>query len=283
MRKEQTKKSRGSYKFYSANDRLLIGKHASIHGTASAVRKWKKDYPQVNESTIRGFKKRYEAQINEERQKKKSPKKVIVNKLRRRPCLLGDKIDPLVQSYLKARRYKGGVVNTTVAIATAKALTERYPLLEKGHLELGRSWARSLFRRLGFVRRMKTTGKVQIPGGAQKEAELKFLHQIVNHVETQQIPHSLIINFDQTSSKHVQVSAMTMDKKGTSNVPIEDIDGKRSIIATFSITFDNKFLPMQLINFYLSICLLTRPQRTLQGKTFQSGIPDNLPMVWRME
>ena len=40
---------------------------------------------------------------------------------------------------------------------------------------------------------------------------------------------------------------MTMDKKGTSNVPIEGIDDKRSITATFSITFDNKFLPMQLI------------------------------------
>ena len=181
----------------------MIGKHASIHGTASAVRKWKKDYPQVNESTMRGFKKRYEAQINEERQKKRSPKKVIVNKLRGPPCLLGDKIDPLVQSYLKARRCKGGVVNTTVAIATAKALTERYPLLGKSHLELGRSWAQSLFRRLGFVRRMKTTGKVRIPVGAQREAELKFLHQIVNYVETHQIPHSLIINFDQTPSKYV--------------------------------------------------------------------------------
>ena len=124
IRKEQTKKSRGSYKSYSAKDRFLMGKHASIHATASGVRKWKKDYLQVNESTIRRFKKRYEAQINEKRQKKKSPKKVIVNKLRGRPCLLRDKIDPLVQSYLKARRYKGGVVNTTIAIATAKALTE---------------------------------------------------------------------------------------------------------------------------------------------------------------
>ena len=242
-----TKKSRGAYKSYSAKDRFLIGKHASIYGTASAIRKWKKDHPQLNESTIRNFKKRYENQINEEKRRKKSPKKVIVNKLRGRPCLLGDKIDPLVKNYLKARRYKGGVVNTTVAIATAKALIDQYPLLEKGHLEFGRTWAQSLFRRLGFVRRMKTTGKVRIPLGAQREAELRFLHQIVNHVETHKIPHSLIINFDQTPSKYVQVSAMTMDKKGASNVPIEGIDDKRSITATFSVTLDNKFLPMQLI------------------------------------
>ena len=38
-----------------------------------------------------------------------------------------------------------------------------------------------------------------------------------------------------------------MEKKGTSNVPIEGIDEKRSITASFSITFDNKFLSMKLI------------------------------------
>ena len=101
IRKEQTKKPRGSYKSYSAKDRFLIGKHASIHGTASVVRKWEKDYPQVNESTIRRFKKRYEGQTDEERQKKKSPKKVIVNKVRRRPCLLGDKLIPLFKAISK--------------------------------------------------------------------------------------------------------------------------------------------------------------------------------------
>ena len=94
---------------------------------------------------------------------------------------------------------------------------------------------------------MKTTGKVCIPFGAQKEAELKFLHQIVNNVEKHQIPPNLIINFDQTPSKYVQVSSTTMDKKGGSNVPIEGISDKRSITATFSVTLDNKFLPVQLI------------------------------------
>ena len=127
-----------------------------------------------------------------------------------------------------------------VAIAAVEALTKQYPLLEKDHIELGKSWAQSLFRRLGFVRRMKTTGKVCIPFGAQKEAELKFLHQIVNNVKKHQIPPNLIINFDQTPST-------TMDEKGGSNVPIEGISDKRSITATFSVTLDNKFLPMQLI------------------------------------
>ena len=82
---------------------------------------------------VRGFKKRYEAKIKDEIREKKSPKTV----LRGRPCLLASKIDSFVQKYLKATRYKGEVVNTMVAIATAKALTKRYLLLEKNHLELG--------------------------------------------------------------------------------------------------------------------------------------------------
>ena len=100
---------------------------------------------------------------------------------------------------------------------------------------------------MGFVRRIKTTGKVHIPVGAQKEAELKFLHQIINQVEKYQILPSLIINFDQTPSKYVHVSSMTMAKRGETNVPIAGANDKRSTTATFSITFDNKFLPVQLI------------------------------------
>ena len=123
-------------------------------------------------------------------------------------CLLGNKIDPLVQKYIKASRYKGGVVNTRVAIATAKALTKRYAHLEKDYLELEKYWAQSLFHR------MKTTGKVKIPVRAQKKAELKFLHQITNNVEKHQLPASLIINFHHTPSKYVQVSSTIMDEKG---------------------------------------------------------------------
>ena len=194
--RKKPSKARGTYKVYSDEDRFSTGKIASICGTASTVKRWKKIYPHINESTVLGFKKRYEAQIKDETCKKKSPKTVIVNKLQ------GNKI---------------GVVNTMVAIATAKGITKRYPPLEKDHLELGKSWAQSLFRCLGFVHRMKTTGKVKIQVGAQKEAELKFLHQIVYNVEKHQIPPSLTITFDQTPSKYVQVSSTIMDQKGESN------------------------------------------------------------------
>ena len=108
--RKKPSKACGTYKVYSNKDRFSIGKNASIYGTTSTVRIWKKIYPHTNENTVRGFKKRYDAQIKDEIRKKKSLKTVIVNKLRGRPCLLGNKINPLVQKYLKATRYKGGVV-----------------------------------------------------------------------------------------------------------------------------------------------------------------------------
>ena len=100
---------------------------------------------------------------------------------------------------------------------------------------------------MGFVLRRKTTAKVLIPEGVLKEAKLKFHHQMVNYVEKYQIPPLQIINFDQIPPKYVQISSNTMEKKGAKNVPISGIDDKRSITATFSITMENKFLPMQLI------------------------------------
>ena len=50
------------------------------------------------------------------------------------------------------------------------------------------SWAKYLFRRMGFVKRYVTTGKVDLPAGAIKEADLKFVHCIVNLVEKHNIP-----------------------------------------------------------------------------------------------
>ena len=53
---------------------------------------------------------------------------------------------------------------------------------------------------------------MHIPVGTQKEAELKLLYQIVNYVQKYQIPCFLILNFDQTLLKYVEVSSMRMGK-----------------------------------------------------------------------
>ena len=41
---------------------------------------------------------------------------------------------------------------------------------------------------------MSTTGKVEIPEGAMKEAEFLYLHNIVTIVKKYEIPHALMMN-----------------------------------------------------------------------------------------
>ena len=94
---------------------------------------------------------------------------------------------------------------------------------------------------------MRTTGKVEIPEGARKEAELLYLHNIVTIVEKYEIPHSLIINLDQTPLKYIPAMNHTMAKQNSKSVSIAESSDKRSITGTFTITLCGHFLPMLLI------------------------------------
>ena len=91
-------------------------------------------------------------------------------------------------------------------------------------------WAKSLFSRMNFVKRKKTSSKVDIPDGARKEIEFLFLHdQIVSLVEKHKIPPALIINIDQTPIKYVPVGNETLVPRGETSVTIEGSADKCSI------------------------------------------------------
>ena len=100
----------------------------------------------------------------------------------------------MVQTYIRALSNRGTVISRSVATATAKALIMKYPDAV-GDIDIESSyWAQSLFRRMNFCRRRKTSSKVDIPEGARKEIEFLYLHNIVSKVEKYNIPSSLIIN-----------------------------------------------------------------------------------------
>lgn len=101
---------------------------------------------------------------------------------------------------------------------------------------------------MGFVKRMKTTGKVTIPDGAKKEAQLLYLHDIVTLVENYNIPDSLVIKLDQTPLKYVLRANHTLAKKGIRSIEIAGSSDKRAITETFVISLHGDFLPMQLIH-----------------------------------
>ena len=102
-------------------------------------------------------------------------------------------------------------------------------------------------QRTGFRRRAATTSKNEIPDSAKKEADLQHHYCITSIVEKHKIPESLVINSDQTLSKHVQVRRFTMAPKGAKKVGMAGIVGKRNITRTLSVTMDGKALPFQAI------------------------------------
>ena len=180
------------YVKYIDTDRFNIRKYASEFENANAVRHYSKIFSKLKESSVRTFKTKYESQLVAEK-----PSKVIASNKRGKPLLMGP-LDSMVQKYIQSMSNIGAVITWAIANAAAKALMRNYPGMV-GEIDIeSSSWAQSLFRRMGYVRRRKTSSKVDIPDAARKEIEYVFLYEIVNRVEKHEIPKSLIINLDQT-------------------------------------------------------------------------------------
>lgn len=237
-----------SYTKWKNEDRYQIGRYALENGTAASVRRFKDKFPSLNESTVRSFKVKVEKELSDARKEGRDVSKSI-NKYSAppgRPLLLGE-LDSMVQTYIRAVSTRGAVINTSLAKATANALIRRHPDIV-GEIDIdSSSWAKSLFKRMGFVRRVKTSSKVNIPDSARKELEYLFHYEIATAVETQNIPYSMIINIDQTPLRYVSVGNYTLIDKGAKSVTIEGNNDKRTITGTFGISLSGNFLPIQLI------------------------------------
>ena len=227
-----------------ADECFKIGKYASENGPIAAVRKFEKQFPNMNESTARTFKKKYESELDDAKRQGRAKPISIPLKPQDRPLLLGE-LDGLVQQYILAASNRGNVISRNIAVSAAKVIMERYPRLI-GSVDIESShWAQSLFRRMGFRRCQATTSKLEIPEGALKEIKMLFHHDIVTEVAKFNIPDSLIINLDQTPTKYVPVGRTTLAKKNSKTVTIKGSTDKRTITATFAISIRGDFLPMQ--------------------------------------
>ena len=71
-----------SYQKYSAEDRFKIGKYATENGATAAVRKFKTLYPDMKESTVRGFKSTYEEELKKATRQSRTMTKVLPEKKR---------------------------------------------------------------------------------------------------------------------------------------------------------------------------------------------------------
>ena len=151
----------------------------SIHGSRAAERKFHTKEKPLSESNARKFSKLYKEEIPKAQKNNRDVKKNLSVLPCGRPLLL-DSLDQVVQRFLLSLQRTGGLVSSAVAISTTKALIAQNPQYNLIHINLDSSyWVQSLFRRMGFKKGIRTTGKVEIPEGARKEAELSYLHNTI--------------------------------------------------------------------------------------------------------
>ena len=166
--REQMKQAHGrkrkAYTAFTNEDRAKTGKHAAENGNNSALKKFRSVYYDLGESTVRCFKKYYEALKEKVPQSggQSATVKSIPSKKRGRPLSLGD-LDKEVQQYVRALCTAGTPVRSAAIIAGGRGIViAKDPSLlaeNGGHIVLSKSWAHSLMIRMDLVKRKASTKK----------------------------------------------------------------------------------------------------------------------------
>ena len=117
-----------------------------------------------------------------------------------------------------------------------------------GHIELSRTWAVSILRRMGYVqRRGSTQTKAKLSDEQISKLKHTYLAQISGMVKAHNIPPELIINWDQAGVKVVPSQNWTMEQQGAQRVEIAAINDKRQITITLAGTMSGELLPIQIL------------------------------------
>ncbi len=175
------------------SEKARIAKFTLEDGVVRAARKF-----QINESSVRNFKKTY----IEERSRIRaagdySTIETLPSQKRGRPLIVGERVDAAIQEYVLEVRRNNGSVNTAVVCAGARGLLKSMDatMLAEcgGPVTLGRGWAMSLLKRMNFTRRMGTT-RAKVSPEHFEELRIQFLQEIVDMVEIEKIPPRHIFN-----------------------------------------------------------------------------------------
>ena len=249
---DRKKKKRGSYVLISQAEKAAVAKYASENGVTKAVQHFKDK--NVKASSVRDWMHLYKKVIKEKCKVATTGEVVNIAELpekrRGRPPALGYKLDQCLQNLICGMRSRGTPIGTSVTIAVGRAILlkhDRRALQEfGGHVDLGKEWARSFLKRMGFTKRRASSTSKVLPFNF-KELQEDFLTTIKAVVEMEEVPREMIINWDQTEIKVCPSCTWTMELRGTKRVEISNMDDKRQITAVFACTCSGKFLPIQLI------------------------------------
>ena len=100
---------------------------------------------------------------------------------------------------------------------------------------------------MNFSRRAATTSKTVITWSLWEEINSQYLHDIASAVQTNIISDELILKEDQTPSKYVPTTNVTMAEQGTAHIPIRGRDDKQALTVTVIQSLSCKMLHFQNI------------------------------------
>lgn len=106
---------------------------------------------------VRSWKQQYIEEGGREVLRKSYTIEEILPHKRGRPLLLGEDLDVEVKAYVESVCSLGGVLNTDIVLASAQGIISSKDRTLLNALAPGRSWAKSLLMRMGFVKRKGTT------------------------------------------------------------------------------------------------------------------------------
>ena len=238
---------RGPYQRLDPEMRAKIARYANDNGSSAASRYFSKVLDRhIAESTCRGLKQSYADILKEA--KVDAVTELIPTK-RGRPVALGE-LDKEVKSYVKSLRESGGIVSRAIVKAAAQGIVKtRNPKLlteNGGGLSLGRGWVQSITERMGMGKRKGTKAAKKIPANFE-EIKKNFLDEFERVCKEHSIPDHLVINWDQTGLKYVPVGGLTLEKKGSKQVPLIGLEDKRQITVLLAATMAGELLHPQVI------------------------------------
>ena len=262
---------RGVYQKYTPQEKAEISSYAAMHETTAAIRHYKGRFPQLKWTTVNDWRKAM-AVATKKAIRSGEPVKIdrLEEKKRGRPSMLSDEVTADIKRYITSLRDAGGDVNTRIVIAAATGILQRKdPSVLRcngGHIDLQKSWAKYLLKKMDFVKRRATTKHVTRCENFDSLKE-QYLIDIQAVAEMESIPDSLIINWDQTGINYVPVSEWSMAKEGSKRVEVTGLKDKRQITAVFAGTMSGDFLPVQMV---------------YQGKTSRCLPTVDFPSDWHL-
>ena len=116
---------------YKEEDKLRITKYANLYGTANAVRRYSKEFPNISESTVRGWLKNFHGELT----RKVPSEEVVISKKSGRPLHLPEELDEKLRTFLIVQRRAGGNINRHTVYAVLMGLIKSNLHLYGGYLE----------------------------------------------------------------------------------------------------------------------------------------------------